>query len=147
MKIILRQDYETLGEIGSIVDVKPGYARNFLIPRGIAMRITKGNQRVLEEDKKRQRLRTDKALRGAEAQKAKLEAVSVTAPVQVGEEDKVFGSVTSLVIAELLKEKGFEVERRRIQLDEPIKALGIYDVPIKLHTDVTATIKVWVVKS
>lgn len=147
MKIILRQDFETLGDIGTVVDVKPGYARNYLIPQGIAMPVSKGNLRVLDEDKKRQKLHMDKELRGAEGMKSKLEAVSITAPVQVGEEDRVFGSVTSQNIADLLKEKGFEVDRRKIQLEDPIKSLGIYDVPIKLHTNVTATVKVWVVKA
>ena len=147
MKVILRQDHDTLGDIGAVLEVKAGYARNFLIPRGIAMPVTKGALRVIDEDRKRQKLHIDKAVRSAEDLKTKLEAVSLTAPVQVGEEDKVFGSVTSLTIAELLKEKGFEVDRRKILLADPIKALGIYDVPIKLHTDIVATIKVWVVKA
>lgn len=147
MKVILRQDHDTLGDIGAVLEVKAGYARNFLIPRGIAMPVTKGALRIIDEDRKRQKLHIDKAVRSAEDLKTKLEAVSLTAPVQVGEEDKVFGSVTSLTIAELLKEKGFEVDRRKILLADPIKALGIYDVPIKLHTDIVATIKVWVVKA
>lgn len=146
MEIILRQDYEQLGKTGDIVKVKDGYARNYLIPKGIAYIATKESKKRLENEIKLRSWRLEKEKRLAEELAKKLENVSCTIPVQVGEEDKLFGSVTSQNIAEALAGQGYEVDRRKIQLDEPIKSLGIYSVPIKLHPDVTATVKVWVVK-
>jgi large subunit ribosomal protein L9 len=146
MKVILRQDFDTLGEAGKLVSVKDGYGRNFLIPRGIAYEATPRNLRLFEQDKQRSEAKKNREKRLAEILKEKLDGVSVTATVPVGEEDRVFGSVTTQDIADLLAAKGFEVDRRKIQLNEPIKALGIYEVPIKLHTDVQAIVKVWVVK-
>ncbi|HNR68528.1 MAG TPA: 50S ribosomal protein L9 [bacterium] len=146
MKIILKKDIEKVGRAGEIVDVKPGFARNYLIPSGNAVLATKGNLKVYEMEQKRaeQRLSQEKVVSQALADK--LAQVSVTATVQVGEEDKVFGAVTSQEIAGLLAEQGFDIDRRKIVLDEPLKALGVYDVPIKIHPEVTATIKVWVVR-
>ncbi len=146
MKIILKKKHEDLGDIGEVVTVKDGYARNFLIPRGIAIPATKQNMRVIEFEKERLMAAEKRLIREAEELKAKLDTISVTAEVQVGEEDKVFGSVTSQHIAELVAAKGFDLDRRKIQLDEPIKALGVYEVPVKLHPEVEAKIKVWVVK-
>ncbi len=146
MEIILRQDYEQLGKTGDIVKVKDGYARNYLIPKGIAYVATKENKKRLENEIKLRSWKQEKEKRAAEELAKKLENVSCTIPVQVGEEDKLFGSVTSQNIAEALANQGIEVDRRKIQLDEPIKSLGIYSVPIKLHPEVTATVKVWVVK-
>lgn len=146
MKIILRQDFEALGVMGDIVTVKNGYARNFLIPRGIAVLASPKNVRALEEERKVMQRRQDKDQRLAESVSKDLEKVSLTAAVSVGEEDRVFGSVTAQTISDLLKEKGYEIDKRKIQLDEPIKALGIYTVPVKLHTDVEAKVRVWVVK-
>jgi len=146
MKIILRQEVEKLGSPGDIVEVRDGYARNYLIPRGLAMPATKGNLRILEEERKRAELRANREKRAAERLAEKLNSVSITATVSVGEEDRVFGAVTTQTIADLLKEKGFDIDRRRIMLDEPLKALGIYDVPIKLHPEVEAKVKVWVVR-
>ncbi|NOX88942.1 MAG: 50S ribosomal protein L9 [Calditrichaeota bacterium] len=146
MEIILRQDYEGLGKTGDIVKVKDGYARNYLIPKGIAYIASKENRKRLENDLKVRSWRQEKEKRIAEEFAKKLESVSCTIPVQVGEEDKLFGSVTSQNIADALSAQGFEVDRRKIQLDEPIKSLGIYSVPIKLHPEVQAMVKVWVVK-
>ncbi len=146
MEIILRQDYEQLGKTGEIVTVKDGFARNYLIPKGIAYVATKNNKKRLENELKMQNWRKEKEKRAAEEMAKKLETVSCTIPVQVGEEDKLFGSVTSQNIADALAALGYEVDKRKILLEEPIKSLGIYSVPIKLHPDVTATVKVWVVK-
>lgn len=147
MKIILLQDYEGLGKAYDQVEVKDGYARNFLIPRGIAVRATKNNVRMIEEKLNLQKRREEKKLRQAQQLAEKLKKLSITIPVQVGEEDKVYGSVTSQEIAESLREKGFEIDKRQILLEEPIKALGIYDVPVKLHSEVTGHVKLWVIKS
>lgn len=146
MKIILKQDYENLGKIGEVVEVKNGYARNYLIPRDLAVQATPQNLKVIEQEKARQETKQSKDRQAAEALAGKLKSVSLTANVQVGEEDKVFGAVTSQNIAELLAAKGFEIDRRKIHLEEPLKALGVYEVPIKLHHEVEANIKVWVVK-
>jgi large subunit ribosomal protein L9 len=146
MRVILRQDFETLGEAGKILTVKDGYARNFLIPRGIAFEATESNQHLLAQDQLRVTAKKNREQKQAEALKTKLDGVSVTAAVPVGEEDRVFGSVTTQDIADMLAAKGFEIDKRKIQLDEPIKALGFYEVPVKLHSDVQAVIKVWVVK-
>jgi large subunit ribosomal protein L9 len=146
MKVILRQNTEGLGQIGELVDVKDGYARNFLIPRKLAYVALKGNIKALEEEKKTLSKKREQELAAAEKLAAELEKVSVTIPVQVGEEDRIFGSVTTQMISDALKEKGNEIDKRKIEIDEPIKALGIYSVSIKLHPSVNAKIKVWVVR-
>ncbi|MCU0343018.1 MAG: 50S ribosomal protein L9 [Ignavibacterium sp.] len=146
MKVILRQDFETLGKIGEVVDVKDGYARNFLFPRGLAYAALKGNIRALDEEKKSVEKRNLQELKAAEALAAELETVSVTIPVQVGEEDKIFGTVTTQMIADALKEKGHDIDKRKVEIEEPIKALGIYGVNLKIHQNVNAKIKVWVVR-
>ena len=136
MKVILRQNTEGLGQIGEVVDVKDGYARNFLIPRKLAYAALKGNVKALEEEKKTLSKKREQELAAAETLAAELEKVSVTIPVQVGEEDKIFGSVTNQMIADALKEKGYEIDRRKIEIEEPIKSLGIYGIDIKLHPSV-----------
>ncbi len=146
MKVILRKDIETLGSIGDIVDVKEGYARNFLIPRKIAYTALSGNLRALEDEKKSIARKSEKELHVAEKISTDLEKVSVTIPVQVGEEDKIFGSVTTQMIADALKEKEFDIDKRKIEIEESIKTLGIYNVNIKLHSNINASIKVWVVR-
>lgn len=146
MKVILRQNYESLGEVGDVIEVKNGFAQNFLIPRKIAYAALKGNIRALEEEKKAISKKTEKELSAAETLAAELEKVSVTIPVQVGEEDRIFGSVTSQMIADALKEKGHEIDKRKIDISEPIKSLGIYEINVKLHSNVNAKIKVWVVR-
>ncbi len=146
MRIILRQDVESVGKAGDIVEVKNGYARNYLIPQGLALEASKGNLRRFEQEKKSLELQRNREKKAAEKEAEKLNDTSITISVSVGEEDKLFGSVTSQDIANALEEKGFKLDKRKILLDEPIKALGIYSVPIKLHPDVEAKVKVWVVK-
>ncbi len=146
MKVILRQDYEPLGKIGEVVDVKNGYARNYLLPHRIAYAALKGNVRALEEEKRQAAKKTQQELKAAEEVATELEKVSVTIPVQVGEEDKIFGSVTTQMIADALKEKSYDIDKRKIEIEETIKTLGIYSVSIKLHPSVNAKIKVWVVR-
>jgi large subunit ribosomal protein L9 len=146
MKLILRQNYESLGQVGDLVDVKEGFARNFLIPRKIAYTALKGNILALEEEKKNIAKKRQQETHAAETLAAELEKISVTIPVQVGEEDKIFGSVTTQMIADALKEKGHDIDKRKIDIEEPIKSLGIYGISIKLHPNVTTNIKVWVVR-
>ena len=146
MKVILRKESETLGRVGQVVTVKDGYARNYLIPRGIAYEASEGNLRQLEEENKQQTRRTDKERKQAEVLAAQLEKISITIKMKVGEEEKLFGSVTSQMIAEALAEKEITLDKRHIELEEPLKALGIYDVPVKLAGGVTGKIKVWIVR-
>ena len=146
MKVILRKDFETLGKVGEVITVKDGYARNYLIPQKIAYTALEGNVRALEEEKKSLLVKADQELTTAEILATELEKVSVTIPVQVGEEEKIFGSVTTQMISDVLKEKGYEIDKRKIDMDEQIKALGIYEVNIKLHPSVSTIVKVWVVR-
>lgn len=146
MKVILRKDFEALGEAGQIVDVKDGYARNFLIPRGLAYEATPRNLRTVKEAKRQAVHRQTREQTAAEELKNKFSAVSITATVAVGEDDRVFGAVTAQDIANLLAEKGFAIDRRKIALDTPLNALGVYEIPIKLHAKVEAKVKLWVVK-
>lgn len=145
MKVILRQNFEGLGTIGEVVEVKDGYARNYLIPREIAYRSTPGSLRAIETEKRRYNAQMAKLEQEARSQAERLESVSITIPMKVGDEDRLFGSVTSIMIAEELGRQGYEVDRRNIILAEPIKHLGMFDVPIKLHSNVTASLKVFVV--
>jgi large subunit ribosomal protein L9 len=146
MDVILRQAVENLGHPGDLVKVSQGYARNFLLPRGIAVEATEGNKRRIAQEKAR--------LEAAEAQRRQtasdyastLEQVSLTFAARVGEEGKLFGSVTAADIAMQLEAQGIQIEKRQIELHEPIKALGVYRIPIKLHADVKPEIKVWVIK-
>jgi large subunit ribosomal protein L9 len=146
MKVILRQDYEQLGKIGDLVDVKDGYARNYLIPRNIAYQATPSSLRMLEEEKKQSAKRTEKEKVDAEKTAQELAKLSITIKMKVGEEDKLFGSVTSQMIAEAVQEKGVTLDKRQIELDDSIKSLGIYDVKVKLTGGVAGIIKVWVVR-
>ncbi|MGD1044737.1 MAG: 50S ribosomal protein L9 [Bacteroidota bacterium] len=146
MKVILRKDSEKLGRVSEVISVKDGYARNYLIPRGIAYEATDGSLRQLEEENKQQSRRTDKEHFQAETLAAKLEKVSITIKMKVGEEEKLFGSVTAQMIADALIEKEITLDKRQIELEEPLKALGIYDVPVKLSGGVSGKIKVWIVR-
>jgi large subunit ribosomal protein L9 len=146
MKVILRKNFDQLGKVGDTVSVKEGYARNFLIPRQIAYQATKGNIIALEEEKKQIQKKDAKELDAAQTLAVNIEKVSVTIPVTVGEEDKIFGTVTTQMIADSLKEKGFDIDKRKIEITEPIKSLGIYSVTVKIHPNVTATVKTWVVR-
>jgi large subunit ribosomal protein L9 len=146
VKVILKESVENLGERGDTVNVARGFARNYLIPRDLAVEATSGNERMYAEEEKLRAVRENKIRRQAERLSDKLKKVSVTAAVQVGEDDRLFGSVTSHDIEELLRAQGFDIDRKKIQLDEPLKALGVYTIPIKLHREVECAIKVWVVK-
>lgn len=146
MKIILREDIDTLGQAGETVDVKDGFARNYLIPKKLAYPATRSFSKVYEEEKKLKASRDARMNAQAEELAGKLGNLSLEASVKVGEEDKVFGAVTAADIAELLKEKGYQVDKRDILLEEPLKALGIYNVPVKVATDIKAEVKVWVIK-
>lgn len=146
MKVILRKEHEKLGQIGTVVDVKDGYARNYLIPKGLAYPATEGNMRALTEEKKQAEQRLVKERKVGERLAAELEKVSITLQMKVGEDEKLFGSVTSQMIADSLKEKNFEIDKRSIDLEEPIKALGIYNVSVKLPQGVLGKVKVWVVR-
>ncbi|KAB2907858.1 MAG: 50S ribosomal protein L9 [Ignavibacteriales bacterium] len=146
MKVILRQNIDALGQVGDIIEVNEGYALNYLIPKKYAYAALKGNLRAIEDEKKLLLKRREKEVAAANELASNIENVKIEIMVQAGEEDKLFGSVTSQMIADKLKEKGFELDKRSIELHEPIKALGIFDVPVKLHSAVTAKIKVFVVK-
>jgi large subunit ribosomal protein L9 len=146
MEIILRQAIENLGHPGDVVTVKNGYARNFLLPRGFAYEATPGNlKRIAAERGRLEAAENDRRETASELAK-RLEEVQLTFSARVGEEGKLFGSVTSADIAEQLAAQGFTVERRLIDLHEPIKALGVYRVPVRLHADVKPEIRVWVIK-
>jgi len=146
MEVVLKKDHENLGNALDVVSVKDGYARNFLIPNGIAVAASEGNKKAVAESKKLSEKREEKKLKEARQLAKKIEGVPCTIPVNVGEEDKLFGSVTSQEIADFLKKEGIEIEKRDIELEEPIKQLGVYSVKIGLYKDVSAKLKVWVVK-
>jgi large subunit ribosomal protein L9 len=149
LKVILRQNIDKLGDAGEVVSVKPGFARNYLLPRGFAYEATKGNLRRIEEDKSRAEARTRRDYLESRRRASQLEGVSLTFHAKAGEESKLFGSITSADIADRLNEQGldFQIDRRTIELDEPIKALGVFAVPVKLHADVKPEVKVWVIKA
>ena len=146
MKIILLKDVDQLGEAGEVVQVAAGYARNFLIPQRQALVGTDANVAQFESRRKQHEAVAERERRTAEALAKRLENDSLTAQVRVGEEERLFGSVTAQNIWELLTEKGYEIDRRVVQLEEPIRALGVYNVDLRLHPDVPAQIKLWVVK-
>jgi len=146
MKVILQETLEGVGNIGDLLDVSPGFARNYLLPRRKAVEANNRNIKAFEHA---QRVTTEKAKKeklDIEAHAKNLSAVSLTIPAQVGKDDKMFGSVTSKDIAEGLAEKGFEVDRRKIQLAQPIKELGTFTIPVKLPREVTASISVHIIK-
>ncbi len=146
MKVILREDVPDVGKAGQTVEVKSGYGRNYLIPRNLAILATKANLLAIDEVTKQRDLRHRKLRREAEVIKEKIEKVSISAEVLVGEEDKVFGSVGVHDIVELLVAEGITVPKTSVQLEGPIKTLGVYTVPIKVERDVIADLKLWVVK-
>jgi large subunit ribosomal protein L9 len=146
MKVILRKDQDKLGQVGAVVDVKDGYARNYLIPKGIAYPASDGSMRALTEEKKQAERRSAKELKANEKLAAELEKLSITIKMKVGEDEKLFGSVTAQMIADAVKEQGFDLDKRIIELPEPIKALGIYNVDVRLHQSITGKVKVWVVR-
>ena len=146
MNIILTEDVESLGSAGDLLKVKDGFARNYLIPGGKAMVATTQNVKMLEHQKQLVQAQLNKLKREAEQLARKIEDTSCTVAKPVGEEDKIFGAVTSADIQSSLAHEGLVIDKKKIQLDEPLKSLGIFTVPIKLHPEVTAQLKVWVVK-
>ena len=146
MEVILRQAIENLGHPGDLVKVSPGFARNYLLPRGIAYEATPGNLKRIAQEKERLEAAESTRRESAQELASRFEQVSLTFSARVGEEGKLFGSVTSADIAQQLVAQGFEVEKRQIDLHEPIRTLGVYRVPIRLHADVKPEIKVWVIK-
>ena len=148
MEVILREHVDNLGRRGDVVKVTPGYARNYLLPRGFAYEATEANIRQLEEEKRRAEQRARREYLEARRRAAALEDISLTFRARAGEESKLFGSITAADIADRLNEQGldFQVDRRAVMLDEPIKSLGVYSVAIDLHSEVRPEIKVWVIK-
>ena len=147
MDVILLKDYLSLGKTGDTVKVKPGFARNFLIPQGIALRASSKNLSIFKEQKKFEKVRQKREKSFNENIAIKLSKVEITIEVQVGEEDKMFGSITAKDIHKTIIEKGIKVEQNSIQLDKPIKALGIYNVEVKVTEKISSTVKVYVIKS
>ena len=146
MEIILRHSVENLGKPGDVVTVKNGYARNYLLPHGFAYEATPGNLKRIAQERGRLEAAENARVQSASELAKRLEEVQLTFSARVGEEGKLFGSVTSGDIAEQLESQGFHVEKRLIDLHEPIKALGVYRIPVKLHADVKPEIRVWVIK-
>ncbi len=146
MEVILQEKIDKLGDVGDVVRVKDGYARNYLMPRGLVVEATPGNVRAVEDLKGQIASREKKATAHLRELADKLSKLKLSAPVKVGEDDRLFGSVTAITISELLQEQGHEVDRKAIDLDEPIKTLGVHSVPVKLHPEVEAEIKVYVIK-
>lgn len=145
MKVILNQDVEQVGQAGEIVEVAPGFCRNYLVPRGLAVTATTRSIKQLEHSKRMVADRIARERKGAEASKDQLENVACKIAREAGEEDKLFGSVTTRDITAALADEGFEIDHRKIKLETPIKHLGIYHVDVKLASDVVAQVKVWVV--
>jgi large subunit ribosomal protein L9 len=146
MEVILRQAVENLGKPGDVVKVKNGYARNYLLPHNLAYVATPGNLKRIQQERDRLDAAENQRRSTAQELATKLEQVSLTFSARVGEEGKLFGSVTASDIAQQLEQQGFHVEKRQIDLHEPIKALGVYRVPVRLHADVKPEVRVWVIK-
>ena len=148
-KVILKTDVEKLGEAGDVVGVKPGFARNYLVPQGLAYEATAGNIRRLEAERQHEEQRAKRDYLEARRRASQLENVSLTFHAKAGEESKLFGSITAGDIADRLGEQGldFGLDRRQIDLPEPIKSLGVYSVAVRLHAEVRPEVKVWVIKA
>jgi len=145
MEVILKEDIANLGKIGEVVRVRDGYARNYLLPRGLVLEVNKKNIKTFEHHKKLVADQKQKVMRRAHAVGDELVGVSLTIPMRTGEEGKLYGSVTNIQIEKALKAKGLNVDRRKIHLDEPIKTLGDYEIPIRLSADLTVPLKLSVV--
>jgi large subunit ribosomal protein L9 len=144
VEVILRDDVPNLGKIGQVVRVRPGYARNFLFPRGLAVEANRKNLSVLEHQKRVIGVKSERERKQAEGVAAKLEGLRLVVRARVGEEGRLFGSVTNLDVERLLAERGFPVDRRRIALDEPIKQLGTFPIAVQVGRDVRATVQLTV---
>ena len=146
MRVILRENLENLGKAGDVVSVRPGYGRNYLLPHGMAVPATESDEARMQHEQRVIAARVAKLAKELQSEADRLSQVSVSLVRAVGEEDKLYGSVSNRDIAEALAEQGVKLDARKIQLEEPIKTLGMTEVPVKLGHDVTAKIKVWVVK-
>jgi large subunit ribosomal protein L9 len=146
MEVILRQAVENLGKPGDVVKVSNGFARNYLLPRSIAFEATAGNLRRIAQEKSRLEAAENERRGVAQELATKLEAVSLTFSARVGEEGKLFGSVTAADIVHQLETQGFHIEKRQIDLHEPLRTLGVFRVPVRLHADVKPEIRIWVIK-
>ena len=146
VEVYLKHDIEKLGKAGDKVTVKNGYARNFLIPRDLAMVVTKGSIRVLQSAEQQVAARKKRELKDAQSVAERIASIECRFRRQSGEEDKIFGSVTARDIASVIKENGLDIDSRKVQLERPIRSLGIHTVSIRLHQDVIAELKVWVEK-
>ena len=146
MKVILTRDVPSLGKRTDAVEVKPGFARNYLIPQGLALPATEQSMKSIQHRIKSEEQKLSKKKQQAEELAKGINEISCTATVQAGEEDKLYGSVTAADIAELMAQQGIKIDKRKIVLEEPIKKLGVYNVPIRLHPEVEATVKLWVVR-
>jgi len=146
MELILKQDVAKVGKAGTVVKVRDGYGRNFLLRNGLALPLNSQNLKTLESEKQRKIAGAQKLKKEAEDLKNRLSGVSITIPALIQEEEKLYGSVASHDIAKALKDEGFEIDKNIIMLDEPIKSLGIYEIPVNLHPEVSVKIKVWIVK-
>ena len=142
----MKQDVDKVGKAGTIVKVKDGFARNFLLRNDLALPLNSQNLKKLESEKQRKIAQAQKIKTEAQDLKERISAVSITIPALTQEEDKLYGSITSQDLANALKDEGFDIDKSIIMMDEPIKSLGIYEIPVRLHTEVSAKIKVWVVK-
>jgi len=146
MDVILLKPVELLGPEGAVVQVKPGYARNYLLPQGLAVPATAQQLKAAETRQHQQQEKVQRIKAQAQVLKQKLEGRSLTIKLSLGEDDKPFGAITTHEIMDALTREGFELEKHALQLDQPIKSLGIFELPIRLHPEVTATLKLWVVK-
>ena len=146
MKIILLTDVENLGESGDVIAVKPGYARNKLIPQGLALRASNRNIAVANENKRVATAKLERENQALNVLAKKLSKVEITIEVKVGDEEKMFGSITNKDIHKELIDKGFEIEKNQISIEEPIKALGIYHINVKISKDITSDVKLYVIK-
>tara|TARA_B100000401_G_C52780652_1_gene708094 strand:- start:163 stop:609 length:447 start_codon:yes stop_codon:yes gene_type:complete len=146
MQVIIKKKIEKLGDVGDIITVKDGYARNYLLPRGLVVKATPGNLKEVELIKSQIQKKNEKKINDQKELAKKLSNLKINIPVKVGEDNQIFGSVTSTNIIEFLIEKGFEVNKKSIKLDEPIKSLGIHNVILKLDEGIESNIKVYVIK-
>jgi large subunit ribosomal protein L9 len=146
MEVILIKDVEKIGKTGAVVKVKDGFARNYLIPNGMALLVTDGNLKKLQEEKQKKAAQAEKAKNEALALKERLAGLSLTIAAISQDDEKLYGSILSPDVALVLKEEGFDIDKSLIELTEPIKKLGIYEVSVKLHPEVTAQLKIWIVK-
>lgn len=145
MKVILKEDVATLGSAGEVVTIKSGYGRNYLIPQGMAVQATDRTIKEAEENLRQQAHKLERLKNDAEALAERLETLDIVIAAKVGEENRIFGTVTTQQVADVLKSKGLDIDRRKIELDEEIRSLGVYPGTIRLHPDVTASVKVQVV--